>query len=243
MSNSENPKDKSPACDFNPEDVDERKLMPFLEMASKGCISGRFIEWPQLVPAIKWALEKIKAPACCGKLKGALREADIFMRGMAKLHPENMTEVAKAQMDQVQQVLSSSCSCECGKEIERLKAEVLRLKKWEDSHVELTERYDENYEYSKKLKAECGKLKEELSKANHDFSEARTTANLYYQNIQVKEKIITSLEAECARLRELKDDFKSEIERLQKENNERFDLLIELQKRITDLTHPQEPKE
>jgi len=39
------------------EDVDYRT---FLEMAGRGCISGNIIEWPQLKPACKWAIKKIK---------------------------------------------------------------------------------------------------------------------------------------------------------------------------------------
>lgn len=42
------------------------------------------------------------------------------------------------------------------------KKEAFRLKKWEDSHIELTKRYDENYEHSKKLKADISMLKEAL---------------------------------------------------------------------------------
>lgn len=36
-------------------------LMAFLEQAGQGCISGRVSEWPQLVPACRWAFEQLKA--------------------------------------------------------------------------------------------------------------------------------------------------------------------------------------
>ena len=42
------------------------------------------------------------------ELLEALKEADIFMRAMKKLHPENMTEIALSQIEQVQQAIKSA---------------------------------------------------------------------------------------------------------------------------------------
>lgn len=39
----------------------EQEVWPFLRAASAGCISGRIHEWPQLKPAIAWAVERITA--------------------------------------------------------------------------------------------------------------------------------------------------------------------------------------
>jgi hypothetical protein len=46
---------KTPRTDANP----AGSLRTFLEQAAAGCISGRVSEWPQLVPACKWAVEYI----------------------------------------------------------------------------------------------------------------------------------------------------------------------------------------
>jgi len=34
--------------------------LAFLEMAGRGCISGHVVEWSQLKPAMKWAIEQLK---------------------------------------------------------------------------------------------------------------------------------------------------------------------------------------
>jgi len=36
------------------------QVWPFLEAASRGCISGNINEWPQLKPALKWSFETIR---------------------------------------------------------------------------------------------------------------------------------------------------------------------------------------
>lgn len=38
----------------------EDGLRVFLEMAAQGAVSGRFSEWPQMKPAIRWALAEIE---------------------------------------------------------------------------------------------------------------------------------------------------------------------------------------
>lgn len=38
----------------------ENNLMAFLESAGQGCISGNVSDWPQLKPACKWAVERIR---------------------------------------------------------------------------------------------------------------------------------------------------------------------------------------
>lgn len=37
----------------------DETLRIFLEQAASGCISGRISEWPQLKPAIRWAIKEI----------------------------------------------------------------------------------------------------------------------------------------------------------------------------------------
>ena len=62
-----------------------------------------------------------------------------------------------------------------------------------------------------------------------------THEELYEEFILAVALALQKKDVEIDRLTKLKDDFKSEIERLTKENNERFDLVLELQKRVTDL--------
>lgn len=40
---------------------EEENMLGFLRQVACGAVSGRFSEWPQLKPALKWLLEKYDA--------------------------------------------------------------------------------------------------------------------------------------------------------------------------------------
>lgn len=73
------------------EKVDNGPLV-FLEMAGRGCISGNISEWPQLVPACRWAVEQIKAheAAVQRRVEEAVRDANKWKASFCEAHDDEL---------------------------------------------------------------------------------------------------------------------------------------------------------